>query len=223
MNNQMSEAVDCLTRRWTDIVTVIESGDRRYIPVDHAPLLDMLHGMIGSNFGGNTTGATAASTSNILNLAAFTLYENIDGTARAWWRELSKSRPSENLLDLVRELAGLLVAQRASGQVDDVTFVRISGQFPEWRRQIWEMFDPPVVKELVGACPHCDERWVYAPDGGKSSALIVYYVRSEMPEAKCQRCGEVWVGAKQLLTLGFHLGATVDHEALREMGVEGAA
>lgn len=225
MDTRMSEAVDCLTRKWVDVVTVIESGDRRYIPVDHAPLLDMLRDAVRSDIGVSTPGARSASDKNVIDLGAFTLWETIDGTSRAWWRELSKSRPSEDLKDLVRELAGLLLAQRASGQVDDVMFVRVSGQFGTWREQIWNLFDPPVVKELTGPCPHCEERWIYAQDGSKGSALIVYYVRSEMPEAKCQRCGEVWVGAKQLLTLGFHLGATVDVAGLREMGVdvEGAA
>lgn len=218
----MREAVDALTRRWTDVVTVTDNGDSRYVPVEHAPLLDMLHDMIRSNIGERSSGGGASNERNLLDLGAFTLYESIDGQSRAWWRELSKSRPSEDLKDLVRELAGLLTAMRASGQVDDVTFVRISQQFPSWREQIWNLFDPPTVKELIGACPHCEERWVYAPDGGKSSALIVYYVRSEQPEAKCQRCGEVWVGAKQLLTLGFHLGATVDGEALKQMGIEAA-
>jgi hypothetical protein len=218
----MSEAVDALTRRWTDIVTVIESGDRRYIPVDHAPLLDMLHDLIRSNIGERSSGGTAANERNLIDLNAFTLWETIDGAARASWRDLSKSRPSEDLKDLVRELAGLLTAQRASGQVNDVTFVRMTAQFPKWREQIWNLFDPPTVKELIGACPHCEERFVYAPDGSRGSALIVYYVRSEQPEAKCQRCGEVWVGAKQLLTLGFHLGATVDGEALKQMGIDAA-
>lgn len=222
---QMSEAVDNLTRRWVDVVTIVENGDTRYRTIDHAPLLDMLHSMIRSNMGGNTHGSGSASERNLIDLTAFTLWETIDGKARAWWRDLSKSRPSDDLKDLVRELAGLVQAQRASGNLDDVTFVRMSQQFPEWREQIWNMFDPPVVKDLIGACPHCEERWVYAPDGSKSSALIVYYVRSEMPEAKCQRCGEVWVGAKQLLTLGFHIGATQDRATLLEMGVdmEGAA
>lgn len=219
----MSEAVDALTRRWTDIVTVIESGDRRYIPVDHAPLLDMLRDAISSDIGGDMRGASSAAERNVLNVGAFTLYETIDGQCRSQWRELSKTAPSQELKDLVRELAGLVNALRASHQLDDLTYVRITQRFPEWQKQIWELFDAPVVKELIGPCPQCEERFVYAPDGSKGSALIVYYVRSEQPEAKCQRCGEVWVGPKQLLTLGFHIGATVDHETLRALGVEGAA
>lgn len=219
----MSEAVDALTRTHSDVVTVIESGARRYIPVDHAPLLDMLRDAISSDLGGDMRGASSAAERNVLNLGAFTLYEHIDGVSRSSWRELSKTAPSRELKDLVRELAGLIHALRASQQLDDLTYLRHSQHFAEWAKQIWELFDAPVVKELIGPCPHCEERFVYAPDGSRGSALIVYYVRSEQPEAKCQRCGEVWVGAKQLLTLGFHIGATVDHEALREMGVEGAA
>jgi hypothetical protein len=219
----VDEAVDALTRPFTDVVTIRENGDTRYVPIHHAALLDMLRESIGSDLGGDAHGVSSAAERNLLNAGAFSLWEEIDATSRKTWRDLSKSAPSKELKDLVRELAGLIKALRAVQQLDDLTYARLSALFPEWRQQIWERFDAPVVKELIGSCPHCEERFVYAPDGSRSAALIVYYVRSVQPEAKCQRCGEVWLGAKQLLTLGFHLGATVDHEALREMGVDGAA
>lgn len=216
----ISEAVDALTGRWVDVVTIREGGDTRYTAVEHAPLLDMLRDSITSNVGERTAGGKSAAERNPMDLNAFTMWADIDIKARTHWRGLSKARPSEDLKDVVRELAGLLNAQRASGGADELTYVRIVQDFETWRRQIWEMFDPPIVKELIGACPHCEERWLYAPDGAKSAALITYYVKSEQPEAKCQRCGEVWVGNRQLLTLGYHLGATVDIESLREMGVD---
>lgn len=215
-----THAVDELTRPWTDVVTIRENGDTQYRAVEHEPLLDMLRAMISSNISGLAGKGDLAAERNVINVKAFTLWETIDGKARAWWRDLSKARSSPELKDLVRELAGLLQAQRAIGGVDDLMLARVTLQFSDWRREIWEMFDPPIVKELSGACPKCEERHVYAPDGAQSSALIAYYVKSEMPEAKCQRCSEVWVGARQLLTLGYHIGATVDVEALKEMGVE---
>lgn len=215
----MSEAVDALTRPWNDVLTPKESGTGHYRAVAHIPLLDMLHDAITSSTGTADQGSARGGDRSVMNVAAFTLWEQIDGTSRAWWKELSKSRASSDLKDVVRELAGLATALHASKQIDDLKYQRVMAQFPRWQAQIWQMFDPPVVKELLGACPHCEATAFYAGDGSKSSALIAYYLRGIRPEAKCQRCGEVWVGERALLELGWHLGATVDEEALRDMGV----
>lgn len=219
----MSEAVDALTRPWVDGLVIEKADGKEFRGITHAPLLDMLAEAIYSDIGGTMRGGAAASERNVIDPHAFTLYEHIDGTSRAWWRDLSKRAPSKDLKDLVRELAGLAKAMLASNQIDPLTASRLEDQFEGWRKQIWQMFDPPTVKEILGTCPKCEARWVFAPDGGKSSAIILYYVKSLKPEAKCQRCNETWVGVKELRELGFHIGATSNEEALREMGHSDAA
>jgi hypothetical protein len=220
---QISEAVDALTRPWQDAV-MFEVADGKKIALIWQPaLLDMLRVAIHSDIGGTTRGGAAAAERNVIDPKAFSLYEHIDGAARSWWKDLSKRAPSKDLKDLVRELAGLAKAMHASRQIDPLTAARLEEQFEGWRTQIWQIFDPPVVKEILGTCPKCDARWVFAEDGGKSSAIILYYVKSEDPEAKCQRCNAVWVGVKELRELGFHIGATSNEDALREMGHSDAA
>lgn len=212
-------AVEKLTRPWTDVLSPKETGTGKYQPVDYPPLLDMLREAIGSSLGKTQAGRSADAERSIMNLQAFTLWEHIDGTVRAWLRDLTKNRAESELKAAVTQLAGLLQALHASQQIKESQYRHITGMFVRWRYQIWELFDPPVVKELIGNCPNCDETSFVNAEGGKMTALIAYYWKGIRPEAKCQRCGEHWTGEAQLLSLGRVLGAEVDEEALRELGV----
>lgn len=212
-------ALDELTKPWTDILSPRETGTGKYVPVDYPPLLDMLREAIGSSLGKTRSGVSSDAERSLLNLQAFQLWEHIDGTVRAWWQEVSKDRCPTELKVALRELAGRLHALHASNQIPTSRHEHITAQFPRWRTRIWEMFDPPVIKELDGACPACEATAFYAPDGGKMRALVAYYWKGIHPEAKCQCCGEKWVGAAQLVSLGKVLGATMDEEVLRAAGV----
>ena len=216
---ELDNAIAPLTRPWTDVLTPSETGTGKYQPVDYPPLLDMLADAKLSSLGRTTTGRSPDAERNILNLAAFQLWEHIDGTTRAWVRELSKARIEHDLKDAVVQLAGILNAAHASNQIKPDRYRHMVTMFTRWRKQIWELFDPPVVKELTGSCPNCGETAYLNLEGGKSKALIAYYWKGIRPEAKCQCCGERWSGERALLELGYSLGASVDEDALEEMGV----
>jgi len=224
MNTLLDADADVSIRKlvapWSDVLSPKETGTGRYQPVDYPPLLDMLDEACRSNIGGvPTAGRSDPSARNLLNLEAHMLREHIDGTVRAWLRELSKARAEVELKSAVTQLAGVLNAHHAAGTMPDSEWERISRFFPRWCDRIWQLFDPPVVKELAGACPSCTETTFTSLDGSKTTALIAYYWKGIRPEAKCQRCGEHWEGERSLLELGYHLGATVDEDALKEMGV----
>lgn len=215
----LDTAVHKLTRPWSDVLGPRESGTGKYRPVDYKPLLTMLAEAKASSLGRTSAGRSPAAERSLLNLEAFTLWEDIDGRVRSWLSELSKERHRGELPELVVRLAGLVKALHAANQIPDSTADRIAGLFPRWCDRIWGLFDPPTVKNLVGACPACSAVEYVALDGAKTTALIAYYWKGLTPEAKCQCCGEHWAGEKALLELGWHIGATVDETALREMGV----
>ena len=224
MNTEMSDHemqgnVNALTRQWSDVLTPKESSTGTYMPIDYPPLLDMLEEAKRSSTGKTQSGKSPDAERSLLNLQAFALYEHIDGSTRAWLRDLSTIPAKANLKDALIQLAGLLQALHASHQIKEQRYAHIVAQFARWRSQIWQIFEPPTVKELLGKCPNCDETAYYNLEGGKGSALIAFYYRGLQPQARCQRCGEAWVGERELLDLGFHLGATMDEDVLREMGV----
>lgn len=214
----LNTTVDVLTRPWSDVLSPRESGTGNYRPIDYPPLLDMLREAIGASLGRTRSGASPAAERSVLNLAALDLWEEIDSTTRAWCLELSKSRAPVELKDALRALVGHLQAAHASHQIEQTRFERLARKITGWRQKIWVLFDPPVVKELIGPCPACEETAFYTPDG-KTTALIAYYWKNLHPRARCQRCGEAWEGESQLISLGKVLGATMDEDMLREMGI----
>lgn len=211
-------AINDLTRPWTDVLTPKESGTGKYQPIDYPPLLDMLNEAKSSTSGQSGASRSLQGERNILNLTAFSLWEHIDGTTRAWWQELSKSRCPSELKEALTKLAGVLEAAHATGQVKESQYAHIQEMFPRWRKKVWELFDPPVIKELKGECPNCSESVHIDGEGKRGPALVAFYWKGIHPEAKCQCCGEHWVGEAQLISLGKVLGATQDEEALKEMG-----
>ena len=213
-------AIEKLVTGWTDVLSPAETNTGKYMPVEYPPLLDMLDEACRANIGGSPTpGRTDPSSRSLIDLEAHGLREHIDGTVRTWVSELGRQPAKRPLKDAVRQLAGILNAHHAAGTITDLEHERILAFFPRWCDRIWRLYDPPVVKELSGACSNCNESTYDALDGSRMTALIAYYWKGIRPEAKCQRCGERWVGERELLNLGYHIGATVDEEALREMGV----
>lgn len=213
-------AVARLTKPWTDVLTPRETGLGKYVPIDFPPLLQMLADACVSGIGGTpTSGRTDPASRNLLNLEALSIREHIDGTVRAWIGQLSRQRPEAELEAAMLQFVGILQAHHAAATITDREYERLTAHFPRWCNRIWALYDPPHVKELNGACPACEHTEYEAIDGSKTTAMIAYYWRGIRPEAKCQWCGEHWSGERALLDLGYHIGATVDEDALREMGV----
>lgn len=214
----LQNAIDVLAKPWNDVLSPHETGTGKYQAIDYPPLLDMLNEACRSSVGTVGNGKSADAERNVLNLAAFSLREHIDGTVRAWFRELSKVRAPDDLKTALLSLGGIIQAMHASKQMKDSRYGHMASMFPRWRAQIWELLDPPVVKELIGFCPNCETQVFVNPTGEQSAALVAFYWKGIRPEAKCQVCGEHWVGESQLISLGKVLGATMDEDVLREMG-----
>lgn len=212
-------AVEKLTRPWSEVLGPRESGTGTYRPIDHPALLTMLAQAKSSSLGKTAAGRSPDAERSLLNLEAFGLWEHIDGSVRAWLRELTTARPEPDLRDALLQLAGLLKALHASHQIQVTRLTHITAQFSRWCTRIWDLFDPPTVKSLIGACPACGATRYEAADGSMESALIAFYWKGLTPQAKCQGCGECWSGERSLLELGYHIGASVDEAALKEMGI----
>ena len=154
-------------------------------------------------------------------MEAHMLREHIDGQVRSFIRDLSKGRVDRDLKAAVVQLAGILNAHHAAKTIPDVQHNRVSACFPKWCEQIWRIFEPAVVKELIGQCPNPDcEQSAHVDElGMKGSALIAFYVRgTESVRAKCRACGWLW-DQGQLRLLGEWLGATQDDDFLLAAGL----
>lgn len=211
----MDVAIDRLTNPWTDVLTV----EGEYKTVENDALLDMLRTAIRSSVGRTDAGRSGADSRNPLNLQAFMIWERIDGAVRAWLDDLHTDAPRE-LKDAVRVLHTHVRNLWASQQITEHRYARFGTMAERWADDIWAIFDPPVTKEIIGACPECGESHFVGLEGERSAAISAYYWRGVEPIAKCQRCAREWVGRTQLIQLAYRIGAAVDEDALRELGAE---
>lgn len=220
---ELLHAVEKLTRPWSDVLSPDETGLDRYLPVDYPPLLDMLDEACRANTGERSHGSASDPASrSLLDLEAHALRERIDSTVRAHVGQLSKSRAERDLKAAVAQLAGILQAHKAAGTITDSDYARVVALFPRWCAQVWTLWDPPVRKELRGACPNpdCEQTTVTARDGSVSSALVAGYVRNTgQVKARCSACGWEWVTVAELRLLGEWLGAEQDTEFLNAVGL----
>jgi len=221
VNITPESAIARLTRPWTDVIPPDEDRPT-YTPIDHPPMLDMLNELCRSSYGSGVGGASDPASRNLLNLEAVQLREHIDGTVRAWHRHLSKGAVPAELKAAVVSLGELLAAHHAANSIPVSEWERLTRMFPRWCRAIWRLYDPPTVKELVGACPNpdCEQERFQDGAGGVGSALVAWASRgSGEVRARCRACGWVWEDPTQLALLGKHLGATQDTDVLNAAGI----
>ena len=208
MSETMLETVAPLIAPWTDVVQA----------VDHEPLLTMLRTAIRSSSGRTASGRSDDAARNIINLQAFELWESITRDVLMFTRRHTRDNPNPMLGAAVRNLAEKVDALWANHQITETDRGHLIRKAEVWKGRIWLLFDPPTEKEL-GACPECEQAKAFNADGDMQTALIAYYRPGGEPAARCRSCGFTWQGSAQLVILGKRIGAELDIEALRDMGV----
>lgn len=213
------DATNELTKPWNEILTPEQTGDGYQI-IDHQPRITMLREAIASSGGGTTSGRSLASTRNLINLAAFDLWQRIDEQTRSALNEHS-IKPEPELIDALDQLGTRLDALRNTNNIREEIHSKIIARVHSWLGSIENLFDPPTRKEIKGACPEpdCGASRVTV-DGSEGWALFAYYWKGHAPAARCQACGKQWQGERELLELGFSLNANMDHDALADLGIE---
>ena len=178
------------------------------------PLIAQLREAISSSLGAGS-GAGSGQAGGLLNTAAFTLYEHIDGIARGWTESLGWT--GKGFLELhVLELPDLIQAAHARGDIDDDLRERLEAMFGQWVYQIEDLFDPPHEKELTAPCPTCGERFHIEGDT-QQAAVVIPVKRGRAIIAECRCCGAMWATETDLLALADGMGIDVDFVALREL------
>lgn len=178
----------------------------------HAPaLLDELRDAASASIGGSgSSGSSAPNERTALNVAAFTMLEDITGRIAEMYASSDEPRrmPSK---DPKENLRGWLDAFERDDRLGEVnpTQVRVQRQrLASFVERISDLSDPPIVKELTGSCPvqDCGERyWTLDREGTRTSTLYVQ-VRPGLPlAARCHWCGSTWVGETALGDLAVEL------------------
>lgn len=212
----LDKAVQRLTQPWVTVVRV----DGSFRAQDFPPLLDMLAGMVTPSKNSHGGGGEA-STRSVLDVKALDLLMVVEDVTRAWLFNWSVPASKDLRADVVA-FHTKLEALWSSGAIGEAEYGRLSRYFESWATQIWDLIEPPLQVPLRGvSCPLCARSVWVNDDEEMSPALLVSFRDGGSVQAACRwaSCVFVAVGDRALLELGYHAGATVDAEALKEMGL----
>lgn len=179
--------------------------------VAHDPLLQQLRESISSSTGRTHRMAVPLAERSPLNIAAFDLYEDLDGRIAVLAGD-AQGRPEDRL----RAWHLAFEASRHLGEVTEVEWLTMVALVGDWVRRIDAMFDPPLQREILAACPMCSVRHILSTQGLQQSALYAEYRRGYALVARCRACNERWTGEAQLIALARTIDADVDVIALAE-------
>lgn len=183
--------------------------DERLVHRTDPPLLEELRKAIGSDIGGNGGGKQARERTPI-DLAAFQLYDRIDGGIRSWLADLG-DRPGRDILpeQALRTWYVLWSARPANAALRNRFQVILDG----WADDIRDKLDPPTRIEITAPCPMCGQEWVNIglkldngeddPDDIERVRVLNAVERETLADsyAMCSACDTVWFGVTRMREL----------------------
>lgn len=212
------ESIDYAVTRLTETHTVAMDGNEYECEALLAQLREARTSSVGAGSGGG------AGDGGLINVAALSLWEQIDGVARAWMREFHRPHAGD-LADVIRQLPRVVQAEHANGTITDTQREELDAMPAQWVAMIEDLFDPPHQKELTAPCPECGERYVTQEivengrvvETTRAAAVIIPVKRGRAIVAECRSCGAMWATETQLVGLAAAMGIEVDFVALREI------
>lgn len=190
------------------------------LSVKRDPLLQQIRSAMYGDLGRTESGKSAAAQErSVLDVAAFTIYEDITGRIEAFHQYLTKQPKRETPEETLRAWYVAFDSQFRAGKYTEQQVLRTLSQLNKFASRISGHFDQPRVKEIAGPCPQCTAAHFKDTQGANQTSLYASYKAGEQPYVRCRGCGAEWTGERTLLELGYHLGAQVDEDTLREMGV----
>lgn len=173
------------------------------------PLLDWLRVLVGNNIGGSG-GGKAARERTPIDIAALTLYEDIDGRVRSWLDELGARLGKDvTLTQALKSWHTLWIGRPRDPKLEDAYADVLTG----WKQRVEDILDPPKRIEITAPCPACGKEWVNIglklPDGSDDindveRVRVLNAVERETLEdsyALCSACDRVWTGVGQMRAL----------------------
>lgn len=202
--------------------TVREPSGKFTLLIEREPLIEQIRRAMYGDLGRTEAGKSAAAQErSVLDVTAFTIYEDITGRIEAYHHMLTKKPKRESPEATLRSWYVAFRSNHDAGKYSEEALQRTLKQLRQFAGRIKGHFDQPRNKEIEGACPleQCGVATHTGPQGAKQTALYAIYSEGKQPSVKCRNCGAEWTGEQTLLELGRYLGANVDEETLREMGV----
>lgn len=217
MVTELSPAVLKLTEPWVIVLSPKEAGSWK--AQDFPPLLDMLATLVVPGME-KMGGGSSPSTRSLADLKALELLMHIQDVVRAWLHEWRIPASGDLKVDTVAFDTRLDALWRSTS-ISEPEYLRLNAYAATWATRIWDLIEPPLQVPLKEAtCPKCNRaKWINENEEHVDNLLVSFREGGDVQaECRWRNCDGLWYGAVALANLGFHVGATVDKEALREMG-----
>ena len=207
---RLLDALDALTKPQLVAQWQGEGKGRRIFQRTDPPLLDWLLSAVASDASGGHGGGKQARERTPIDVGAFTLYEDIDGRARAWMMEAGGK--AGKLLRPTQILRSWYVLWNASNPSDGMRDAYAS-ILESWTERIKDILDPPKKIEITAPCPVCGQEWVNIglrlpngqddPDDLERVRVLNAVERENIYEsyAMCRACKRVWKGTGEMRQL----------------------
>jgi len=185
------------------------------------PLLEQLRAAISNGMETGGGPGRAARERTPIAIAAFTLYETIDGRVRSWMLDVGGKAGRDLTVGQILQAWFVLWMVK---NPDVLTVARHAAIVEGWEQQILDTLDPPKRIEITSACPLCNKEWVNVglklpgglddPNDLERVRVLVAVERANIEEsyATCRHCERVWTGVGQMRALRILLD---DKEAER--------
>lgn len=212
-------SVKKLVSPWVAVV----KAQGAWVAQDFPPLLDMLATLVVPNNGRTKGGVNDPSTRSVVDVKALDLLMHIQDIVGSWVAEFRMGGfTPDTLTTRVDGLNLLIEARWRTSQMLESDYLRRLAYFDRWAAQIWDLVEPPLQVPLRDAtCPECGRaKWANDSEEWVDNLLVSYREGGEV-QAECRwaSCTFLATGDRALLELGYHVGATVDEETLKDMGV----
>ena len=205
--NDLRDAIDALTKPirsaiWQDEIDShgTHTGQKLTRHVDQS-LLYQLRNAISNNLGGGSAGGKAAHERTPFDVAAFTMYEDIDGRVKSWALDAGMTRSGSPVEDVLRAWFPVWTVKVIPDELVD----RHTAILTRWAVSINDLVDPPTKQELTAPCPLCGQMWATVGKGEETESVralwAVWRENGDQSFEMCRACDHIWQGVSSMRRL----------------------
>lgn len=205
--NDLRDAMDALTKPirtaiWQDELDNRGQyvGQKLVVHKDNS-LLHQLRNAISNNLGGGSNGGKAAHERTPFDVAAFTMYEDIDDRVKSWADDAGMTRSGLPVEDVLRAWFPVWTVK----VIPDLLVDRHTAILVRWAVGINDLLDPPTKQELTAPCPLCGQMWATVGKGEETESVralwAVWRENGDESYGMCRACDHMWRGISAMRQL----------------------
>ena len=205
--NDLRDAMDALTKPirsaiWQDELDRDGQhiGQKLTKHVDQSLLYQLRHAISG-DLGSHGGGSKAAHERTPFDVAAFTMYEDIDGRVKSWAADAGMKPSWLPVEDVLRAWFTVWTIKVIPDQLVD----RHTAILIRWAVSINDLLSPPMKQELTAPCPLCGQMWATVGKGEETESVrALWAVWREIRDESygmCRSCNHMWQGISAMRQL----------------------